>query len=87
MGLTHNKYKGKVIIVDGTIKIIGKDITDQAYLVVGGTGFLDGVQCVFTTGEETSFNGLATGQDILVKGEVSGKTMNTVMLLKCRIMQ
>ena len=42
------KYKGKVVIVSGTIQDIGKDIIDEAYIVIGGKGFLDGVQCTFT---------------------------------------
>jgi hypothetical protein len=37
------KYKGLIVIVSGSIESIGKDIMDQAYVVIGGQGFLDGV--------------------------------------------
>jgi len=79
-----NKYKGHIVIVEGTITDIGKDITDQAYLVIGGDGFLDGVQCLFTKGEEPSFSSISKGDHIRVKGEVSGK-MGNVLLRKCSL--
>lgn len=42
------KYKGKIVLVRGVIDDIGKDILDDAYIVIGGRGgFLDGVQCTF----------------------------------------
>ena len=79
-----SKYKGRVVVVSGTVQSIGKDITDEAYIVVGGGGFLDGVQCMFTKGEQGAVARLSKGQRVTVKGEVSGK-MGNVLLRRCTL--
>lgn len=79
-----SKYKGKVVIVTGTIQDIGKDFMDDAYIVIGGDGFLDGVQCTFTKGEQSSVARLSKGQSVRVKGEVAGK-MGNVLVNKCSL--
>src|ERR1700722_11232656 len=33
-------YKGKIVIISGIIRDIGKDILDSPYVIVGGEGFL-----------------------------------------------
>ena len=66
-------YKGKVVVVSGTIQDIGKDIMDEAYTVIGGDGFLDGVQCFFTESEQSAIARLNKGDQVTVKGEVQGK--------------
>jgi tRNA_anti-like len=73
------KFKGKVVVVSGTIDSIGKDLMDQAYVVIGGKGFLDGVQCTFTKGEESSVARLSKGQHVTIKGEVAGKMGNVLV--------
>jgi len=78
------KYKDRIVVVSGTIDSIGKDIMNQAYIVIGGEGFLDGVQCMFTKGEESSIAQLSKGQHVTVKGKVSGK-MGNVLLNKCTL--
>jgi|BioPla2DNA2_1021312.scaffolds.fasta_scaffold60085_2 hypothetical protein len=79
-----SKYKGKVVIVTGTIQDIGKDIMDDAYIVIGGGSFLDGVQCTFTKGEQSSVARLSKGNQVRVKGEVAGK-MGNVLVNKCSL--
>jgi hypothetical protein len=78
------KYKGKIVIVSGTIQDIGKDIMDNAYIVIGGSGFLDGVQCTFTKSEQSSIARLSKGQHVTVKGAVSGK-MGNVLISKASL--
>ncbi len=78
-----SKYKGRVVVVSGTIQDIGKDIMDDAYIVIGGEGFLDGVQCMFTKGQQSSVARLSKGQHVTVKGEVSGKMFGNVLVNKC----
>jgi tRNA_anti-like len=73
------KYKGKIIIVSGAIHDIGKDVMNNAYIVIGGKGFLDGVQCTFTKGEQSSVARLSKGQQVTVKGEVGGKMGNVLV--------
>lgn len=78
------KYKGKVVIVSGAIQNIGKDIMGDAYIVIGGGGILDGVQCMFTKGEQSSVSRLSKGQQVRVKGEVAGK-MGNILVKKCNL--
>ena len=78
------KYKGQTVVVSGTIQNIGKDILDSAYVVIGGRGFLDGVQCSFSKGDESDVARLSKGQLITVEGEVYGKLGN-VLLKKCSL--
>ena len=79
------RYKGKIVIVSGTIQDIGKDIMDDAYIVIGGGGFLDGVQCIFTKGEQSTVARLSKGQRVTVKGEVAGK-MGNVLVRKASLL-
>ncbi len=79
------KYKGEVVVVVGIVQDIGKDILGNACVVIGGSGFLDGVQCTFAEGEESSIASLSKGQRVQVKGEVAGK-MGNVLLEKCRLL-
>lgn len=79
------KYKDKVVVVSGEIKDIGKDITDTAYLVIGGSGFLDGVQCMFPEGQEPEIGGLGKGAFISAKGKVSGQVMGNVLIRNCTL--
>jgi hypothetical protein len=80
-----NKYEGQVVIVTGEIEDIGKDIMDQAYITLVGTGFLNNVHCSFVEGEEPGFSILSKGQHIKIKGEVTGLTMGSVMISNCRL--
>lgn len=78
------KYKGTVVIVSGRIHNIGKDVMSQAYIIIGGSGFLDGVQCTFTQSQESAIANLSKGQEVTVKGEVAGK-MGNVVINKCSL--
>tara|TARA_Y100000589_G_scaffold281807_1_gene278937 strand:- start:302 stop:736 length:435 start_codon:yes stop_codon:yes gene_type:complete len=77
------KYEGKIVKVSGTIQSIGKDITDTAYLVIGGSGFLDGVQCMLPVGQESSVANVSKGQYVTLKGKVSGAIMGNVIVRNC----
>jgi hypothetical protein len=76
-----NKYKGKVVLVSGPIRQNGKFMR-TAYIVIGGHGFLDGVQCMF--GESAGVASLSIGSQVTVKGEVGGKKGN-VLLRNCTL--
>jgi hypothetical protein len=79
-----SKYRSHSVIVSGIIRSIGKDITNQAYIVIGGRGFLDGVQCSFSASEEAAIATLSQGQNVAVKGRVAGK-MGNVLLQACTL--
>lgn len=78
------KYKGRVVAVSGKVESIGKDIMDQAYIVVGGEGFLDGVQCTFTEAQNLAVAQVSKGQSVRLKGEVTGK-MGNVQVKNCQL--
>jgi len=80
-----SKYQGKVVVVSGRVQSIGKDIMDNAYIVLGGGGFLDGVQCMFTEGQESSVARLSKGQQVVIKGEVAGRIVGNVLVNKCTL--
>ena len=77
------KYEDKIVVVSGTIQSIGKDIMDTAYLVIGGTGFLDGVQCMLPAGQEGLVARVSKGQYVTLKGKVSGQIMGNVIVNNC----
>ena len=77
------KYEDKIVVVSGTIQSIGKDITDTAYLVIGGSGFLDGVQCTLPSGQEDLVASVRKGQYVTLKGKVSGQMMGNVLVNNC----
>jgi len=78
------KYKDKIVTVTGAITDIGKDVTDTAYVVIGGTGMLNGAQCMFPKGQESLISNLSKGQEVTAKGEVNGKIGN-VLVRNCTI--
>ncbi len=78
------KYKGKIVLVSGTMQDIGNDLFGDPYIVIGGSGFLDGVQCSFNKSETLSIARLFKGQNVRIKGEVSGKLGN-VQVKNCSL--
>ncbi|MCY3740752.1 MAG: hypothetical protein OXH00_07020 [Candidatus Poribacteria bacterium] len=79
-------YKGRTINIYGTIKNIGTDILNQPYLVVGGSGFLDGVQCIFPKEQMSSLAKLSKNQYVRIRGEVQGKVVGNVLMKKCLLL-
>ena len=79
-----NKYKGKVLAVTGVAGDIGKDIMDEAYVLLSSGDALGmfGVQCFFSESEEQNFSNLRTGQQLTIKGRCDGKFGN-VFLKDC----
>ena len=77
------KFEDKIVVVSGTIQSIGKDIMDTAYLVIGGSGFLDGVQCMLPRGQEGLVARVSKGQYVTLKGKVSGQIMGNVIVNNC----
>ena len=77
------KYEDKIVVVSGTVQNIGKDIMDTAYLVIGGSGFLDGVQCMLPRGQEGLVARVSKGQYVTLKGKVSGQTIGNVLVNNC----
>ncbi len=64
------KYKNKKIVLSGIISDIGTDVMGDAYIVIGKTELLTGVQCLFK--RKASVVPLAKGDTVLLSGIVSG---------------
>lgn len=79
-----NKYKNNTVIVTGSIQDIGKDILDTPYVIVGGKGFLDGVQCMFGKKDLGEIGRLKKDAPVKIQGKVSGK-MGNVLLQNCKL--
>lgn len=78
------KYKGRRILVNGKIVNIGKDMLDNAYVVLsnGDANDVFNVRCMFE--DENVMVSFRKGQYLKVIGTVEGK-IGDVILKKCRL--
>jgi len=72
-----DRYKGKILQVSGTIRDIGNDIMDDAYVSLAGDGYYGNVQCFFS--DKSVVANLKKGQQITVVGYCDGLMMNVLM--------
>ena len=75
-----DKYKGKIIQVTGTIRDIGNDIMDDAYVTLIGDEFFGDIQCFFS--DKSNLVDVKKGQRITVVGYCDGLFLN-VLLKNC----
>lgn len=80
------KFKGKWLKVKGKISKIGKDITDDAYVLFDVSDALFGVQVFFEKENQGDLADLAPGQTVVVVCMGDGK-MGNVMLKKCGLVK
>lgn len=73
-----SKYKGKFFDISGTVKEIGKDILDKPYVTFeAGTQYsILSVQAMFDKSQQERLAQLTKGQQLTVRCEVGGKTLN-----------
>ena len=72
-----DKYKGKVIQVSGTIRDIGNDIMDDAYITLVGDDFFGDIQCFFP--DKSSLLKVNKGQKVTVVGYCTGLFVNIIL--------
>jgi hypothetical protein len=77
-------YKRRRVSVSGRISSIGRDLLDEAYVVIGTEGSLFGVQCSFAKGNEHGLGTLRRGESISIEGMCNGKMIH-VLVKDCRI--
>ncbi len=73
------KFKGKTLLVTGTVEDIKKDLMNRMYLTLTGDGPFANVQCFFAQSHESQLAGLRKGVSVSVKGQCDGKMMNVLM--------
>jgi len=76
------KYKGKAVIVTGTIQNIGKDIMDTPYVALDTDELIFCVQCLFSRGDEAKLSSLRKGKRIAIGGKCDG-ALGNVMIKYC----
>lgn len=79
-----NKYKGKVLEVNGVVEEIRKDFLDNIIVELKGSEFLSNVDCAFGDDKSSTAN-LSKGQKVTIIGKCDGFLMKSVQLKKCRI--
>lgn len=77
------QYKGKSIVVTGTVSRIGKDLLNTMYVATKGRGLWE-VQCMFDDSQEGKLAGLSKGTKVTLIGTVRGK-MGNVILKDCAV--
>ena len=70
-------YKGKILQVSGTIRDIGNDLLDNAYITIAGDQYFGDVQCFIA--DKSVVAKLRKGARITVKGECDGLLMNVIL--------
>lgn len=81
------KYKGKIVEVDGLVDSIGKDITNTIYVTLSSgeeMAILDKPQLFFSDAHEKEAANLSRGQPLLAKCRCEGKFGN-ILLKNCVI--
>jgi hypothetical protein len=74
-----NAWKGKTVNLTGTVYDIGKDFTDDAYVIIeGNTEELCNIHCMFT--DKTVVATLKKGQTVTVNGVIDGKIVGDVVM-------
>ena len=73
------KYKDKVILVNGIVETIDKDITDAIYVTLKTSMYLASVQCLFADSHTKEAAGLKKGMKVSIKGKVDGKLGNVIL--------
>lgn len=72
------KYKGRQILVLGTVDRVGKDILGGSYVSLV-SGEFGSVQCLFNNDSKAQLADLSKGQQVRIQGTVSGLMMNVLM--------
>ncbi len=72
-----DRYKGKIIQVSGTIRDIGNDLMDEAYITLIGDEFFGDIQCFFP--DKSNLVNVKKGQKVSVVGYCDGLFMNVIL--------
>lgn len=74
-----SKYKGKILVVTGKVRKIGKDISDTPYIALKASRVIGSVQCMFAKSRSSELAKVRKGQQISLKGLCEGKMMNVIL--------
>lgn len=80
-----NELKGKNVVVQGIIKEIGKDVLNDAYIILAGQDGINNVQVYIE--DEALVAELNKGSMITVEGECQGKVLLNIIIKKAVILE
>lgn len=81
------KYKGNIVEVSGIVDNIAKDFLDTPYITLKTSEYsIVSIQCMFSKANESKLATVTKGQQITLRGEVSGK-MGNVLVRGCQIIK
>jgi len=72
------QFKGRMLLVSGTIDSIGKDITDTPYVTLDSSSFRK-VQAFFAHSDEGRLAALSKGSQVSIQGRCEGMFMNVLI--------
>jgi hypothetical protein len=78
------RFKGKVIEVEGNVTKIGKDVLDHPYVVLKANDVLRQVQCTFDNSKKAQLSSISVGDYLIVRGKCKGLMMN-VLIDSCEL--
>jgi len=80
-----DKYKGRLLLVEGVIRSISKDAFDNTYLILAAGSAFDGVHATLTDAEAPKAKTLKKRQRVEVECRGGGRVLTSAMLEKCAI--
>lgn len=76
-------YKGKVVLVTGIVDSINKDIGDDPVVILKANEMFSGVHCSMDDSQAGTAARLSKGQQVSMRGRVSGMILGSVMIKDC----
>ena len=70
------KYEDKIAYVEGVIDGFGKTIADYPYITLDDGEYIVSVQCIFQKEHTSAIAALNEGQEVTIRGEISGMLGN-----------
>jgi hypothetical protein len=74
------KYKGKTLLVTGTVTRSGKDFQNNLYVNLKGENTVIEVHCIYTEDQHAAMSALKPGQQATIRGVCDGRFMSYVVL-------
>ena len=82
-----NQYKGKVVVVQGRVGTIGKNVINMPYVTLDEDQLgIGSIHCFFDKASNAQLAKLRPGQTIFIRGTVDGLSMLSVDLNDCTIL-
>jgi len=80
------KYRDKTLEIKGVVSDIGKDLIDVPFLTIRGSKFtFEAMRCNFAKADEPLLANVVKSQEIIVRGNIAGEKLGTVLVTGCKI--